>query len=191
LSASDSATDKFNLKIALTIDTPTSTSHSTLSFKLKFLPLASPYFTFTHLPQPLSISHGVAVPPLSPSLSSPKPPPTILYLHGAGVSPITSVETVLAVPPQDLGIWIIHPLGRTEWGYDWHGASVRESKHAVMMMNWRKRWETLVGWREEDSDQVKEEGKLIVLGHSNGGQGCEYFLQRWPDEVIGGICAAG
>ncbi|KAG6874319.1 hypothetical protein C0995_001544 [Termitomyces sp. Mi166 len=70
-------------------------------------------------------------------------------------------------------------------GLDWHGPSAQDawatidSLFAILQgnTNW-KRWE------------IDSEARVILMGHSNGGQGAWYLASRYPDRVVGVIPAA-
>jgi pimeloyl-ACP methyl ester carboxylesterase len=36
--------------------------------------------------------------------------------------------------------------------------------------------------------QLRRESRVIILGHSNGGQGALYLASRYPDRTLGGSC---
>lgn len=110
----------------------------------------------------------------------------ILALHGASVD-------ILAQPwwpdslPRQKHAWIVMPQGRTEWGLDWHGHSATDAFSAVTALSrilacgpfeWRNR-----GFNADT--------RVVLVGHSNGGQGAWYIAARWPDRVCGVIPAAG
>lgn len=42
------------------------------------------------------------------------------------------------------------------------------------------------GWTAPYRDLVERSDKVVVVGHSNGGQGTWYLTSRWPDRVLGG-----
>ncbi|KAI5480162.1 UDP-galactose transporter [Pseudohyphozyma bogoriensis] len=115
----------------------------------------------------------------------------ILALHGAGVDPDPATSSwTSAVPPQRA--WIAWPFGLTEWGYDWHGPSLRDAKLAVQHLSKvQDLWGLAVGQKVASRKAKSEERKVIVIGHSNGGQGAWYYMSRFPDDVVGGIPASG
>ncbi|KAH8108461.1 hypothetical protein DFH11DRAFT_1632998 [Phellopilus nigrolimitatus] len=86
----------------------------------------------------------------------------IVALHGAGVDVISSPFWADAIPRQRHS-WVIMPAGRTEWGLDWHGPSAFEA------------WATVI----------------LLLGHSNGGQGVWHLAVHYPDRVRAALPAAG
>jgi len=101
-----------------------------------------------------------------------------------------------SLPRQDRA-WVVIPSGRTSWvihirvfhftdlidgrqGLDWHGPSAADAFTAVTalydilcarFMNW----------------VYPRDTKVIVMGHSNGGQGAWYVASRWPDKVKAGM----
>ncbi|KAI0807549.1 hypothetical protein C8Q74DRAFT_1363040 [Fomes fomentarius] len=113
------------------------------------------------------------------------PTPPILALHGAGVDIFTMDFWIKALPRQRHS-WIIAPTGRTEWGLDWHGPSAREAFATVdalyHILNGREHWRQWgLAW----------ETKVLLMGHSNGGQGAWFNAARNPDRVVGVVPAAG
>ncbi|SCZ96071.1 BZ3500_MvSof-1268-A1-R1_Chr8-1g09984 [Microbotryum saponariae] len=117
-------------------------------------------------------------------------PIVVLALHGAGVDPATAPEWASSIKPRQED-WIVFPLGLTEWGYDWQGPSLHDSFSAVhhLKSHLKVKWAKAHGLLEDvTSCEVK---KLVVLGHSNGGQGAWYLMSRYPDLVAGGVPAAG
>jgi pimeloyl-ACP methyl ester carboxylesterase len=90
----------------------------------------------------------------------------VLALHGAGVS-LHSEFWTNAIPKQKHS-WVIVPGGGSAWGYDWQGPSLQDALAAV---------DTL---RARYPDMAPG---LVVLGHSNGGQGTLHIASRFPDLV--------
>ncbi|CAG8618148.1 11376_t:CDS:10, partial [Acaulospora colombiana] len=83
--------------------------------------------------------------------------------------------------------WILFPTGRTPWGYDWHGPSMRNVHEAV---------ETLANHipgvpKHLNQSILPDPHKLFISGHSNGGQGGWFLLSHFPDSVIAGAPVAG
>lgn len=107
----------------------------------------------------------------------------ILALHGAGVDIINQTFWADSLPRQDRA-WVIIPSGRTSWGLDWHGPSAIDAFAAVTALHDILRTE-FVDW------VYPRDTKLIVMGHSNGGQGAWYIASRWPDKVKAVVAAAG
>lgn len=169
----------FSLPFTLRLSS-TQSLNSTITFPF----LSSHTFLSTFLSTTLTPSYATYTPPSSPSRT------TFLALHGAGVE-ASSPFCTESIPRQKG--WIVGPTGGTTWGYDWHGASLGDVRGAVSgLERVRERWEEIFGRVEEVLEGEKEgrEG-LVLLGHSNGGQGAWYFMSRFPDEVLGGVPAAG
>ncbi|KAE8271397.1 hypothetical protein A4X09_0g942 [Tilletia walkeri] len=126
--------------------------------------------------------------------------PAILALHGAGVNALDPAWAN-ALPRQEHS-WTILPTGATAWGFDWQLSSSIHARAAVRALCtgasifysgvpssphlWDSRIPTLPG-----TDRVYDPAKLIVVGHSNGGQGAWHFMTKHPNEVLGGVVAAG
>ncbi|KAI8998905.1 hypothetical protein BD414DRAFT_476389 [Trametes punicea] len=125
----------------------------------------------------------LVTPPLKPNDGPPRPP--ILALHGAGVDIFENDFWVQAIPRQEHS-WIVLPTGRTAWGMDWHGPSAQDAWGTVnalyRIVDGRPQWRD---WR------IAPETKVLLMGHSNGGQGAWYLASRFPDKVVGVVPAAG
>ena len=67
-------------------------------------------------------------------------------------------------------------------GLDWHGPSARDAFSSVdalaSILNRHKPWHP---WKFDVGCPV------LLLGHSNGGQGSWYIAARFPDRVIAGL----
>ncbi|KAI0362755.1 hypothetical protein OH77DRAFT_1389445 [Trametes cingulata] len=125
----------------------------------------------------------LAAPPNEPNDGPPKPP--VLALHGAGVDLFESDFWIQAIPRQQHS-WIITPTGRTPWGMDWHGPSAQDAWGTVDALH--KLLNTHGLWRRY---AIAPNSKVLLMGHSNGGQGAWYLAARYPDRVVGVIPAAG
>ncbi|KAH9901635.1 hypothetical protein C8Q73DRAFT_678452 [Cubamyces lactineus] len=125
----------------------------------------------------------LVTPPERPNVGPPKPP--ILALHGAGVDIFEFDFWVQALPRQRHS-WIVLPAGRTAWGMDWHGPSAQEAWGTVdalhHILTRREQWHE---WA------IAPNTKVLLMGHSNGGQGAWYLAGRYPDRVVGVVPAAG
>ncbi|KAI0637266.1 hypothetical protein C8Q77DRAFT_1051392 [Trametes polyzona] len=111
--------------------------------------------------------------------------PPVLATHGAGVDIFESDFWIKALPRQQRS-WVIAPTGRTAWGLDWHGPSARDAWATVSalsrILNLRSEWQ---GWA------FAPDTRVLLMGHSNGGQGAWYLAARYPDRVVGAVPAAG
>lgn len=87
---------------------------------------ASPsLITDSHLNHlPAHVSSAMIVPPKH-SVRHDEEKPVILALHGAGVDVKNSEwgERMPEVP----GVWAVLPIGKNEWGEDWHGGSMEDA----------------------------------------------------------------
>ncbi|KAA1474811.1 alpha/beta-hydrolase, partial [Dentipellis sp. KUC8613] len=119
----------------------------------------------------------------TPYGETPKPP--LLATHGAGVDIIEQSFWAEALPRQERS-WIIMPTGLTSWGLDWHGPSAQEAWSTVdalgAILQRNPPWHS---WKLADNT------KVVLLGHSNGGQGAWYLASRYPDRVVAVIPASG
>lgn len=85
---------------------------------------------FTHMSPTDSPTIGVLIPPAGGSAYGPDDTePSILALHGAGV-PVRSEEWTDSIPHRRTG-WAILASGMTEWGLDWHGATMESAWSAA------------------------------------------------------------
>ncbi|KAI0781232.1 hypothetical protein BD413DRAFT_600635 [Trametes elegans] len=125
----------------------------------------------------------LVAPPAQPNASAPSPP--ILALHGAGVDIFANTFWIQAIPRQEHS-WVITPSGRTEWGFDWHGPSAQDAWGTVDALH------AILSGREQWQDwSIAPNSKVLLMGHSNGGQGAWYLAARYPDRVVGVVAAAG
>ena len=72
----------------------------------------------------------------------------------------------------------------TVQGLDWHGPSaidVWESLDALTTVLEKRVYEFPEFWGIERHTQV------LMMGHSNGGQGTWYLSSRYPDRILGGM----
>ncbi|KAI9056689.1 hypothetical protein FKP32DRAFT_1682226 [Trametes sanguinea] len=125
----------------------------------------------------------LATAPYGPNVGQPKPP--ILALHGAGVDIFASEFWVQAVPRQESS-WSVFPAGRTAWGMDWHGLSADDAWSAVNALS--RILSEHAQWHEW---AISPKTKVLLMGHSNGGQGAWHLASRFPDRVVGVVPAAG
>ncbi|KDR81373.1 hypothetical protein GALMADRAFT_263657 [Galerina marginata CBS 339.88] len=126
----------------------------------------------------------IAIPPRTSEHTEKAPP--ILTLHGAGVDVLVQEFWAQSLPDNKAS-WMIVPTGRTSWGLDWHGPSAEDawsSSEAVGILS-RKR---IHGFPK--SWEIPQNSKVIIIGHSNGGQGTWYLASRYPDRVLAAIPAA-
>ncbi|KAG8780893.1 hypothetical protein FRC15_009190 [Serendipita sp. 397] len=108
--------------------------------------------------------------------------PALLALHGAGVEAESTFWTG-SIRAQNSS-WIIFPTGRTSWGFDWHGPSSVYAWGALDAFR-----ETLAGQREWKHCSIGDP-RVLLIGHSNGGQGVWYHASRFPDRTIAAVAAA-
>ncbi|KAI0057117.1 hypothetical protein BV25DRAFT_1974045 [Artomyces pyxidatus] len=130
-------------------------------------------------------SHFLVLPPKEPNAKRLLPRPPILALHGAGVDIISMPFWATALPRQSHS-WVIMPIGRTPWGLDWHGPSAQDAWQSVEALS--AILEQTTSWRPW---KLAPDTKVVVIGHSNGGQGAWYLASRFPDRVVAAIPAAG
>ncbi|KAK6369890.1 hypothetical protein LTS17_009340 [Exophiala oligosperma] len=109
----------------------------------------------------------------------------LLNLHGAGVDADGDLVRHMFDDAPDLPAWIVTPTGMTSWsGDDWHTWGFADALAAVEAI---LDWIDLVEWQGPDPYT----SKILVAGHSNGGQGTWYFASHQPDRVLGAAAASG
>ncbi|KAG9318168.1 hypothetical protein JVU11DRAFT_244 [Chiua virens] len=108
----------------------------------------------------------------------------ILALHGAGVDILTQSFWPDSLPRQKYA-WVVMPQGRTAWGLDWHGPSTEDAFGAVSALSCMLSSGRWAKWGFDPNTRV------ILMGHSNGGQGAWHMASRWPDRVCAVVPAAG
>ena len=64
---------------------------------------------------------------------------------------------------------------------DWHGPSAQEAWGTVDALQ-----RILVGREQWHAWGIAPNTKVLLMGHSNGGQGAWYLAGRYPDRVVGG-----
>ncbi|KAM0747755.1 alpha/beta-hydrolase [Meredithblackwellia eburnea MCA 4105] len=160
--------------------------NSTISFNITLIqlfankPLLSTFYTNSR-----AVSYALYTPPRDIVSASSG---VILALHGAGVDPAKSPEWTSSIKRRR-SEWIVWPIGLTEWGYDWHGASLSDSRAALYhLSNVQQYLGRATGISVPPSDAHR---RIVIMGHSNGGQGTWYHASRFPDEVVAAIPAAG
>ena|SRR6266576_2017967 len=66
-------------------------------------------------------------------------------------------------------------------GLDWHGPSAQDAWDSIDALSGIL--ETNASWQPWG---YAAQNPVILLGHSNGGQGAWYLASRFPDRVLGG-----
>ncbi|KAL4065302.1 hypothetical protein J3A83DRAFT_4436701 [Scleroderma citrinum] len=191
--------DKFELEVAIPL------VHVPLWTQTTCEPVRATYFFARSM-----VSTFTAIPPRLPCMESEsrkagqdggrvgRGNEPILALHGAGVDILTTSFWADSLPRQKHA-WVIIPMGRTEWvsslacddhlwpqGLDWHGPSSADAFLTVTALS-----HILSGSRERRSWGFDPDTRVVLMGHSNGGQGAWYMAARWPDRVCGVVPAAG
>ncbi|KAI0295492.1 hypothetical protein BC826DRAFT_1104235 [Russula brevipes] len=103
--------------------------------------------------------------------------PPILALHGAGLDIFKQSLWVEAVPRQQRS-WVIFPSGRTPWGLDWHGPSADDAWGTVSALA------SILEMSSEWKPWAVTPEMVVIIGHSNGGQGTWYHAARHPNRVV-------
>ncbi|KAL1968758.1 hypothetical protein VTN77DRAFT_1584 [Rasamsonia byssochlamydoides] len=126
------------------------------------------------------VSYAILRPPprSSTCLSSQRPLPVLLSLHGAGLEADSKQVREMLNAAYGLCAWMLFPSGVTPWsGDDWHTwgiADIQASVDAIPLWIESVRWDgpgvALNDW--------------MVIGHSNGGQGAWFLSTHFPDKTI-------
>ncbi|TFK25060.1 hypothetical protein FA15DRAFT_687246 [Coprinopsis marcescibilis] len=130
-----------------------------------------------------------ALPPLDPSSGSTNGPP-IVALHGAGVD-IVEMDLWANAMPLNKRNWILMPAGRTSWVNP-------STTHWAINIATQDVWESLTAlsdilsrnaaWKDQS---FPASTRVLLIGHSNGGQGAWHIASHYPDRVIAAVPAAG
>ncbi|KAG6832731.1 hypothetical protein H0H92_012303 [Tricholoma furcatifolium] len=127
---------------------------------------------------PIHHTSGKTFPPILALLKN------IQSTDGAGVDIFNQPFWTQSIP-RNKHSWLVFPTGRTSWGLDWHGPSARDAWNTVdslsTLLQGNAEWK---GW------EIDAHPRVILMGHSNGGQGAWYLASRYPDRVVGVIAAA-
>ncbi|KAF9912082.1 hypothetical protein EC991_001028 [Linnemannia zychae] len=135
-----------------------------------------------------TVHYAAAIPPSNPESQPSSSAPVLVALHGAGVE-VAQSPFWLTEYTQRERTWVVLPTGRSPWGYDWHGASVKNVLNAIDSLA-----STLPGVPEHLRGlpgMQPDSNKLFIAGHSNGGQGAWFLATHFPDKAIAVTPAAG
>ncbi|CAG8432933.1 6079_t:CDS:10 [Diversispora eburnea] len=141
------------------------------------------FYKFTFEDFDGTVQYAMALPPIESC--HPEKCPILVALHGSGVEVESEFWTSAFKRQQNA--WIIFPTGRTLWGYDWHGPSLKNIQKAI---------EYFVTYMpgvpvNKKLEILPNPDKLFISGHSNGGQGAWFFMSHFPESIIAGMPAAG
>ncbi|KAG0302935.1 hypothetical protein BGZ98_007110 [Dissophora globulifera] len=145
-------------------------------------------YKYTFLDVDGTVHYAAAIPPSDPSSQPADSAPVLVALHGAGVE-VAQSPFWLSEYQQRERTWIVLPTGRTPWGYDWHGASIKNVFSAIQSLA-----KSLPGVPEilrSVPGMVPDPERLFMAGHSNGGQGAWYMVTHFPDLAIAATPVAG
>ncbi|KAF9576165.1 hypothetical protein EC968_010288 [Mortierella alpina] len=151
-------------------------------------------YKYTFLDFDGTVQYAVAIPPSRPKSNPTDSAPVLVSLHGAGVE-VDQSPFWLSEYTQRERTWIVLPTGRSPWksklsrGYDWHGASMKNVASAVESLASNlygvpEHLKNLPGMRPDPE-------RLLMAGHSNGGQGAWFMVSHYPDKAIAATPAAG
>lgn len=108
--------------------------------------------------------------------------PVVVALHGAGVEADHPVWT--SSVRRQSSSWVVFPTGGTPWGLDWHGISAKSATSSLQALR------ATLHLREAWNACPTMEQRMILIGHSNGGQGVWYIASRFPSGVLAAVPAA-
>ncbi|KAG9062426.1 hypothetical protein KI688_005341 [Linnemannia hyalina] len=135
-----------------------------------------------------TVHYAAAIPPSNPESQPSSSAPVLVALHGAGVETAQSPFWLTEYTQRER-TWIVLPTGRSPWGYDWHGASIKNVMNAI---------DSLAAHLPGVPEHLKglpgikpDPNRLFMAGHSNGGQGAWYLATHFPDKAIAATPAAG
>ncbi|KAF8431773.1 hypothetical protein L210DRAFT_984925 [Boletus edulis BED1] len=167
--------------------------HVPLWTQEKHVPIQASYFFAKSMPTgflvkpPKEAFADTLVPGQSDNIDKCRGNEPILALHGAGVDIFAQTFWPDSLLRQKYA-WVVMPQGRSSWGLDWHGPSTADAFATVSALS------RILS--NSDSGRWAKWGfhtdtRVILMGHSNGGQGAWYMASRWPDRVCAVIPAAG
>ncbi|OAL25655.1 hypothetical protein AYO22_04644 [Fonsecaea multimorphosa] len=132
-----------------------------------------------------TVSYAMLKPPSAANATKDDRLPVLLNLHGAGVEAGGPLSRHMFDDAAHLPAWILTPTGMSPWsGDDWHTWGFADAQAAVAAI---PDWIDSTGW---NGPGVYSD-KLLIAGHSNGGQGTWYFASHQPDRLLGAAVASG
>ncbi|KAJ5619557.1 hypothetical protein N7510_003541 [Penicillium lagena] len=133
-------------------------------------------FTYRHPSG--GVSYAILRPPTSCNiLHGPAALPVMLVLHGAGLDVDSAEARAMLDGAYGVCAWMLFPSGVTSWsGDDWHHWGNADAQAALSAI---PEWMANVGWKGPSASLHD----LILIGHSNGGQGAWYYATHYPDQV--------
>lgn len=111
--------------------------------------------------------------------------PVLLALHGAGLEADDQLVRHALDDLPDLCAWTMLPTGVTPWsGDDWHIWGWEDVEAGIAMI---PDWIQQVDWQGPGVDT----NRLLVAGHSNGGQGTWNALTHHFDKIVAAAPLSG
>ncbi|KIV92841.1 hypothetical protein PV10_04105 [Exophiala mesophila] len=131
------------------------------------------------------VSYAMLRPPSSTSSTPESVLPVMINLHGAGVEADSDQVRASFDDVPNLPTWLLFPTGMSQWSSDdWHTWGFADTQAAVSMV---PNWLESVNW----TGQGISLDKILVTGHSNGGQGTWYLASHQPDHILAAAAASG
>lgn len=132
------------------------------------------------------VSYAILRPPSSTIAFAPGSIlPLMINLHGAGVEADSDQVRTSFDDIPNLPAWLLFPTGMSQWSSDdWHTWGFADAQAAVSMV---PKWLESVNWTGPGISL----DRILVTGHSNGGQGTWYFASHQPDRILAAAAASG
>ncbi|KEF54672.1 uncharacterized protein A1O9_09114 [Exophiala aquamarina CBS 119918] len=160
-------------------------SHLTFAGRTSHADVSAPHkVTFLHPSG--AVSYAILRPPsVNQSFQASEDVPVLVNLHGAGVEADSVFVRDMFEEIPELPAWVLSPAGMSEWsGDDWHTWGFADTEAAINMI---AQWTENNEWRGPGVCL----DKVLVAGHSNGGQGTWYFSTHQPERTLAAAAASG
>ncbi len=132
-----------------------------------------------------AVSYAMLRPPSASGTSAREQVPVLLVLHGAGVEASGSEARHSFDDALELPAWVLIPAGMSPWSSDdWHTWGFADAQAAVASI---PEYINSNDWKGPGVDG----DKILVAGHSNGGQGTWYVASHQPDSILAAAAASG
>lgn len=157
---------------------------STLRLSFTAQDMYSPHkITFLHPSG--AVSYAILRPPPHSNYPQNTSLPILVSLHGAGVDADSDLVRHAFDEASHLDAWLLFPTGMSLWsGDDWHNWGSADIQAAIKAIT---QWVETMNW----TGPGVQTDKVLISGHSNGGQGSWYFATHQPDRVIAAAPVSG
>lgn len=138
-------------------------------------------FTFLHPSG--AVSYAIIKAPSSPPVTGPIH--LLVNLHGAGLEADSHQVRHVIDEITDLQAFSLFPTGMSPWsGDDWHVWGMADVLAAIDAVH---DWAQKMQW----TGPVIDTRRVLMSGHSNGGQGTWFFASHMPDRTLAAVPASG